>query len=146
MAKYGAKGDLAARFPIREGRLLAFHMYSPFSSSASGGTPSRSQTSGSEPENSLLCRLSDETQEPTDAQAMRNLLKEDIEDALNTLEPREREVVRLYFGLGEVTTMTLEEIGVQFRLTRERVRQIKERALAKLRSPKRARRLMPYME
>lgn len=103
------------------------------------------ETAG-EPESSLLGKLSDENQEAPDALAMRNILKEDIEEALMTLDEREREVIRLYFGLGGVDTLTLEEIGVQFGLTRERVRQIKERALAKLRSPKRAKRLMSYVE
>ena len=77
---------------------------------------------------------------------MRNTLKAEISSALSTLDEREQKVIRLYFGLGGGTEMTLEEIGKQFRLTRERIRQIKEKALRKLRHPTRGRKLMPYAE
>ena len=72
--------------------------------------------------------------------------EEEIEAALNTLDEREQEVIKLYFGLGGAPEMTLEEIGIQFRLTRERVRQIKEKALRKLRHPTRSRKLKDYLE
>lgn len=79
-----------------------------------------------------------------------NLLQNSLEDAifaaLNTLEEREREVIRLYFGLGGDAEMTLEEIGIRFRLTKERVRQIKEKAHRKLRHPTRGRKLVPYSD
>ena len=68
------------------------------------------------------------------------------QDARNTLDDRERQVIRLCFGLGGSVEMTLEQIGLQFRLTRERVRQIKEKALRKLRHPTRGRKLIPYSE
>ena len=90
--------------------------------------------------------MADSRQEPPDALLMRNSLEEEIEVALGTLEDREAEVVRLYFGLGGVNEMTLEEIGVKFGLTRERVRQIKEKALRKLRHPTRGKKLIPYAE
>jgi RNA polymerase primary sigma factor len=97
-------------------------------------------------ENSLMEIMADSRQEPPDALLMRNSLEEEIELALGTLEEREAEVVRLYFGLGGVNEMTLEEIGVKFGLTRERVRQIKEKALRKLRHPTRGKKLIPYAE
>ena len=60
-------------------------------------------------------------------------VKIDIERALSMLEPREAEITRLYFGIGREHSLTLEEIGQRFDLTRERVRQIKEKSLRKLR-------------
>lgn len=101
---------------------------------------------GGEDENSLLDLMADDSQEPPDAMIMRNTLKKEITRALSTLEEREREVICLYFGLETGVEMTLEEIGRRYRLTRERVRQIKEKALRKLRHPTRGRNLMPYTE
>jgi RNA polymerase primary sigma factor len=59
--------------------------------------------------------------------------REDLRDALGTLPPREAEILRLYFGMNGDRSLTLEEIGARFGLTRERIRQLKERALARLR-------------
>ena len=103
-------------------------------------------TSLGDGENSLLEMMPDNSQEPPDAMTLRNTLKDEISSALSTLDEREQKVIRLYFGLGGGTEMTLEEIGKQFRLTRERIRQIKEKALRKLRHPTRGRKLMPYAE
>ncbi len=103
-------------------------------------------TSLGDGENSLLEMMPDNSQESPDAMALRNTLKAEISNALSTLDEREQKVIRLYFGLGGGTEMTLEEIGKQFRLTRERIRQIKEKALRKLRHPTRGRKLMPYAE
>ena len=103
-------------------------------------------TSLGDGENSLLEMMPDNSQEPPDAMTLRNTLKDEISNALSTLDEREQKVIRLYFGLGGGTEMTLEEIGKQFRLTRERIRQIKEKALRKLRHPTRGRKLMPYAE
>ena len=103
-------------------------------------------TFGDDDENSLLEIMPDENQESPDRMMLKNSLESEIGAALDTLEDREREVIRLYFGLGGLTEMTLEEIGVQFRLTRERVRQIKEKALRKLRHPTRGRKLIPYSD
>ena len=79
----------------------------------------------------------------------RNLLHEslrtEIERALETLTPREADVVKLYFGLGEKHAMTLEEIGETFDLTRERVRQIKEKAIRRLKHTSRSRILKTYL-
>ncbi len=103
-------------------------------------------TSLGDGENSLLEMMPDNSQESPDAMALRNTLKDEISSALSTLDEREQKVIRLYFGLGGGVEMTLEEIGKQFRLTRERIRQIKEKALRKLRHPTRGRKLMPYAE
>lgn len=103
-------------------------------------------TSLGEGENSLLEMMPDNSQEPPDAMTLRNTLKDEISSALSTLDEREQKVIRLYFGLGGGAEMTLEEIGKQFRLTRERIRQIKEKALRKLRHPTRGRKLMPYAD
>jgi RNA polymerase primary sigma factor len=103
-------------------------------------------TFGDDDENSLLEIMPDDTTEAPDSMLMRNSLEEEIAEALQSLDRREREVIRLYFGLGGAAELTLEEIGMQFRLTRERVRQIKEKALRKLRHPTRGRRLAPYTE
>ena len=103
-------------------------------------------TFGEDNENSLLKVTPDERQEPPDVLIMKNSLKERLDLALSTLDDREREVIRLYFGLEGAPEMTLEAIGAQFGLTRERIRQIKEKALNKLRNPIRARKLIPYAE
>ncbi|MDP6777146.1 MAG: RNA polymerase sigma factor RpoD/SigA [Candidatus Latescibacteria bacterium] len=103
-------------------------------------------TFGDDEENSLLEIMPDDNQEAPDTLLLKNSLEAEIEAALSTLEEREREVIRLYFGLGGAPELTLEEIGIQFRLTRERVRQIKEKALRKLRHPTRGRKLIPYSD
>ena len=72
-------------------------------------------------------------------------LRTEIERALETLTPREADVVRLYFGLGNQHTMTLEEIGETFDLTRERVRQIKEKAIRRLKHTSRSKILKTYL-
>ena len=79
----------------------------------------------------------------------RNLIQEslrtEIERSLETLTPREADVVRLYFGLGDQHPMTLEEIGETFDLTRERVRQIKEKAIRRLKHTSRSKILKTYL-
>jgi len=72
-------------------------------------------------------------------------LKIEVQRALATLTRREAEVVKLYFGLGREHPLTLEEIGEQFRLTRERVRQIKEKAIKRLRHASRSKPLRSYL-
>ena len=72
-------------------------------------------------------------------------LRTEIERALETLTPREADVVRLYFGLGNQHSMTLEEIGETFDLTRERVRQIKEKAIRRLKHTSRSKILKTYL-
>ena len=80
-----------------------------------------------------------------DRTLLHELLKTEIERALETLTPREADVVRLYFGLGDQHAMTLEEIGETFDLTRERVRQIKEKAIRRLKHTSRSKILKTYL-
>ena len=72
-------------------------------------------------------------------------LKEEVQRALATLSDREAEVIRLYFGLQREHSLTLEEIGEKFNLTRERVRQIKEKAIRRLRHASRSKNLRAYL-
>ncbi len=76
---------------------------------------------------------------------MHESLRTEINRALETLTPREADVIRLYFGLNDHQPMTLEEIGETFDLTRERVRQIKEKAIRRLKHTSRSRILMTYL-
>ncbi|MFC1917365.1 RNA polymerase sigma factor RpoD [Chloroflexota bacterium] len=82
---------------------------------------------------------------PVDA-ASKQLLKEQIEDVLFTLTPREQRVLQLRFGLEDGRSRTLEEVGREFKVTRERIRQIEAKALRKLRHPSRSRKLKDYLE
>ncbi|MFQ6122453.1 MAG: RNA polymerase sigma factor RpoD [Dehalococcoidales bacterium] len=82
---------------------------------------------------------------PVDA-ASKQLLKEQIEDVLYTLTPREQRVLQLRFGLEDGRSRTLEEVGKEFNVTRERIRQIEAKALRKLRHPSRSRKLKDYLE
>ncbi len=82
---------------------------------------------------------------PVDA-ASKQLLKEQIEDVLFTLTPREQRVLQLRFGLDDGRSRTLEEVGKEFNVTRERIRQIEAKALRKLRHPSRSRKLKDYLE
>ncbi len=78
--------------------------------------------------------------------AYKKLLTEKIESVLETLPPREARILRLRFGLEDGRTYTLEEVGMKFGLTRERIRQIESKALRRLRHPRRARQLRDYLE
>jgi RNA polymerase primary sigma factor len=82
---------------------------------------------------------------PSDA-ATKQLLKEQIDEVLSTLTPREQRVLVLRFGLEDGRSRTLEEVGKEFGVTRERIRQIEAKALRKLRHPSRSRRLKDYLE
>jgi len=84
-------------------------------------------------DNSLLDVIASEEEVPPDQFLLGESIKIDIERALSGLHAREAEITRLYFGIGREHPLTLEEIGQRFGLTRERVRQIKEKALRKLR-------------
>ena len=75
-----------------------------------------------------------------------SLLKDRLKDVLHTLTPREREVLNLRFGLNDGYSRTLEEVGKQFGVTRERIRQIEAKALRKLRHPTRIRKLEGFLE
>jgi RNA polymerase primary sigma factor len=86
-----------------------------------------------------------EATSPSDAAAY-ELLKEQLEDVLDTLTDREENVLRLRFGLDDGRTRTLEEVGKVFGVTRERIRQIEAKALRKLRHPSRSKRLKDFLE
>jgi RNA polymerase primary sigma factor len=75
-----------------------------------------------------------------------SLLKDKLGDVLSSLTEREREVLKLRFGLGDGYSRTLEEVGRQFRVTRERIRQIEAKALRKMRHPTRIRQLQGFLE
>jgi RNA polymerase primary sigma factor len=96
-------------------------------------------------DNSLLDVLPDEEDISPDETLLDESLKIDIERALSLLHPREAEITRLYFGIGREHPLTLEEIGQRFGLTRERVRQIKEKALRKLRQKHRREELQMHI-
>ncbi len=96
-------------------------------------------------DNSLIDILEDEYQPGPDEALLDMSLKVEIEKALDTLTPREAEVINLYFGLNSEKALTLEEIGARFSLTRERVRQIKEKAIRRLRHASRSRSLRAYL-
>lgn len=96
-------------------------------------------------DNRLLDVLENEETPDPDNDLMGESLKVEIERALSKLTKREAEVIRLYFGIGREHSLTLEEIGERFDLTRERVRQIKEKALRKLRHHNRSLALRVYL-
>jgi len=96
-------------------------------------------------DNSLIDVLEDEFQPSPDEALLSGSLKLEIEKALDSLTPREAEVINLYFGLNQEKALTLEEIGARFSLTRERVRQIKEKAIRRLRHASRSRSLRAYL-
>lgn len=96
-------------------------------------------------DNSLIDILEDEMQPAPDESLLSESLRVEIEKALDTLTPREAEVINLYFGLNHEKPLTLEEIGARFSLTRERVRQIKEKAIRRLRHASRSKALRAYL-
>lgn len=96
-------------------------------------------------ENRLLDVLTNEEIPSPDFTLMSESLCNEIERALSTLSEREAEVVKLYFGLSKEHSLTLEEIGEKFNLTRERVRQIKEKAIRRLRHASRSKNLRAYL-
>ncbi len=96
-------------------------------------------------ENSLLDVLENDLEDTPDSELMNDSLRREVQRALSTLTQREADVISLYFGLNGEHSMTLEEIGEKFNLTRERVRQIKEKAIRRLRHTSRSKALKPYL-
>ncbi|HXG38907.1 MAG TPA: sigma-70 family RNA polymerase sigma factor [Bacteroidota bacterium] len=96
-------------------------------------------------DNRLLDVIQDQRTPTPDSELMSESLKEEVRRALNTLSEREAQVIRLYFGLDQEHSLTLEEIGEKFNLTRERVRQIKEKAIRRLRHASRSKSLRAYL-
>ena len=100
-----------------------------------------------EEEDSHLGDFIEDRQEVSPADAVINLnLKEQTENVLRTLTPREEKVIKMRFGVGDGSEHTLEEVGQNFAVTRERIRQIEAKALRKLRHPSRSRRLRAFLE
>ena len=96
-------------------------------------------------DNRLLDVIQDQRQPSPDHQLMEESLKVEVRRALNTLSEREAQVIRLSFGLDQEHSLTLEEIGGKFNLTRERIRQIKENAIRRLRHASRSKALRAYL-
>ena len=96
-------------------------------------------------ENSLLDVLTNDGEQTPDSELMNASLRKEVQRALSTLTQREADVITFYFGLNGEHAMTLEEIGEKFTLTRERVRQIKEKAIRRMRHTSRSKALKPYL-
>lgn len=101
--------------------------------------------SGDDDKNSLMDVLPNDDQPSPDTTLMRESLKKEVENALSTLSEKEAKVLRLYFGIDGERSATLEEIGEKFDLTRERVRQIKEKALRRLKHNAKSKNLKAYL-
>jgi RNA polymerase primary sigma factor len=100
-----------------------------------------------EEEDSLLGDfIEDKDVENPSSQTAFTLLQEQLRDVLSTLPPREQEVLKMRFGLEDGYSLTLEEVGLYFNVTRERIRQIEAKALRRLRHPRRSRRLKDYLD
>ncbi|GAB4449273.1 MAG: RNA polymerase sigma factor RpoD/SigA [Bacteroidia bacterium] len=98
-------------------------------------------------EESTLVEVIPNTDSPSaDATLMKESLEREVDRALSTLTERERDVIKLFYGIGVAHPLTLEEIGDKFNLTRERVRQIKEKAIRRLRHSSRSKLLLPYLD
>ena len=97
-------------------------------------------------ENNLLDVLESENEESPDSSLMRNSLREEVQRVLSNLTQREADVISLYFGLNGEHSNTLEELGEKFNLTRERIRQIKAKAIRRLRHTSRSKALKPYLD
>ncbi|MGE5682431.1 MAG: RNA polymerase sigma factor RpoD/SigA [Bacillota bacterium] len=100
---------------------------------------------GGEDSNNLLDVIPNDQQPTPDHTLMSESLKEEIERVLSTLSEREATVLKYYFGIGTETCLTLEDLGEKLNLTRERVRQIKEKAIRRLRHASESKNLMTYL-
>ncbi|MBE0481444.1 MAG: sigma-70 family RNA polymerase sigma factor, partial [Dehalococcoidia bacterium] len=99
---------------------------------------------GEEQESHLGDFIEDRSTMPPAEAASLSLLKDQVEEVLSTLTPRERRILQLRFGLEDNRSRTLEQVGKEFGVTRERIRQIEAKALRKLRHPSRSRKLKDY--
>ena len=100
---------------------------------------------GEEEDSHLGDFIEDETAESPVESAGTEMLKDRIEEVLKTLTYREREIIKLRYGIGDGYTYTLEEVGRIFKVTRERVRQVEAKAIRKLQHPVRARKLEGFL-
>ena len=101
---------------------------------------------GEEEDSSLGDFIEDKEVENPATQTAYTLLQEQLREVLSTLPPREQEVLKMRFGLDDGYSLTLEEVGLYFNVTRERIRQIEAKALRRLRNPRRANGLRDYLE
>ena len=101
---------------------------------------------GPEEDSRLMDFIRDEDALAPDEAALKTITNEDIDGVLKTLTPREESVIRLRFGLQDGRCHTLEEVGSEFNVTRERIRQIEAKALRKLRHPSRSKKLKDFLE
>ena len=101
---------------------------------------------GEEDDTSLSDFLADTSNEAPIDVAIRNKLVAAVDEALDDLNDREKEIVRMRFGLTDGQPRTLEDVGREFNVTRERIRQIEAKTLAKLRHPLRSQRLKEFLE
>ena len=101
---------------------------------------------GEEEDSHLGDFIPDDDAPAPDSMATYAMLKKQLTEVLDTLTPREEKVVRLRFGLDDGKTRTLEDVGKEFNVTRERIRQIEAKALRKLRHPSRSKRLKDYLD
>ena len=101
---------------------------------------------GEEEDSHLGDFIADDDAPAPDSMATQAMLKKQLNDVLATLTPREEKVLRLRFGLDDGRTRTLEDVGKEFNVTRERIRQIEANALRKLRHPSRSKRLKDYLD
>ncbi len=97
------------------------------------------------PNTSLLEILADKDQVTPEVEVMERAMADEVRAVLDTLSPREAQVLRFYFGINDKEPMTLEQIGNQISLTKERVRQIRDKALATLKHPSRMRKIRTYL-
>ena len=105
------------------------------------------ETPVGEEEDSHIGDFIEDDTSPAPAEATSyTLLREQLSEVLHTLTPREESVLRLRFGLEDGRTRTLEEVGQQFNITRERIRQIEAKALRELRHPSRSKKLRDYLD
>ena len=95
--------------------------------------------------NSLLDIIPDNLTDEPDKELHLDSLRDEVQAALSTLKDREKDVIKMYFGIDYEYALTLNEIGEEFGLTRERVRQIKEKAIRRLRHKSRSKKLRSYL-
>jgi len=101
---------------------------------------------GEEDDSNLADFIKDDAAEAPDGVAAKRLLTEAVEEALGELSEREQDIIRRRYGLHDGQTRTLEEVGKEFGVTRERIRQIEAKTLAKLRHPQRSQKLKEFLE
>ncbi len=101
---------------------------------------------GEEEDSKIADFIEDDTIKSPSEVAAQNLLREQLISVIDTLTPREQKVIRLRYGLDDSHPRTLEEVGKEFNVTRERIRQIEAKALRKLRNPTRSKKLQGFME